>query len=433
MTPRLTRSLHMTRQETEAALDGLRKQIARYARLAVTKGAAVQPGQELVIRASVECSDFVRMLAYEGYAAGAGHVTVMWSDIELDRLEYTYMDIDYFKAVDPWTKEQYNTLAANGAAFLMVTASDPHALTGIDPQKPATRMQAHNTQCDVYRKGLDFGHNTWTIVGAPTEAWAKTVFPNCSKYEAVYRLWHAILVASRAMGSDPQVEWERHNAAFEKNKRLLNGYAFDRLHYTSSNGTDLWVGLNRGHVWMGGACRTVNNTVYFPNIPTEEVFTSPDRNRINGVVHSVLPLVYAGNTVEDFWFRFEDGRVVDYDSVKGKDVLQAIIQTDKNACRLGECALVAKNTPIRQSEILYYSTLYDENASCHLALGTGFPECIEGGYSMSKEELVASGVNQSDVHVDFMIGADDLSIIGVTPEGQDVPVFVDGCWAWDVQ
>jgi aminopeptidase len=423
----------MTSAELEASFAGLSKQIRRYAELVVRKGVAVRRGQELVIQAPVERADFVRVLADEAYRVGAGHVTVLWSDSELARMEYANMSVDYFATVPSWKREQMNSLAAAGAAFLFVDGSDPQALLGIDPSKPMTRSRAMNEQCDTYREGLDFGKNAWCIAGAPVAAWAHMVFPNVSDAEATLRLWEAILMAARADGPDPRSEWERHNATFEKNKRLLNGYAFDRLIYKSSNGTDFEVGLNDGHVWEGGAARTIDGTVFFPNMPTEAVFTSPDRLRANGVVHAVIPLVHAGRVVRDFWLRFEDGRVVEYDAAEGRDVLESILSTDENACMLGECALIAKDTPIRQSGLLFYDTLYDENASCHLAVGTGFPECLEGGLQLSRDELIARGVNQSRTHVDFMIGADDLSVKGITKTGEVIDVFVDGRWAWSVE
>lgn len=426
-------STHMSRAEVEAAMSKLSKKIENYAELAIRKGVAIRQGQELVIGAPVECVGFVRMLVSKAYDAGAGHVTVLWNDSEVSRLEYQHMDTEYFKTVPAWRRDQLNSLAKGGAAFLFVEGSDPQALKGIDPVKPATRARAQSEQCDVYRDGLDFGKNAWSIVGVPVEAWATTVFPDVSAYEAMYRLWLAILSASRADGLDPQSDWERHNATFEKNKRLLNGYAFDTLRFKSSNGTDLEMGMNKGHIWEGGAGRTVDGTVFFPNIPTEEVFTSPDRLRTNGVVYSVFPLVHAGRIVRDFWMRFKDGRVVEYDAAEGRDVLQSIIETDERSAYLGECALVAKDTPIRQSGILFYDTLYDENASCHLALGIGFPECLNGGFDMSKDELLEHGVNQSNTHVDFMIGADDMQITGVTATGEEIPVFTEGRWSWSIE
>lgn len=423
----------MTRTEVDAALAALEKQIEKYAELAIRKGVALRQGQELVISCPVERADFMRVLVRKAYEAGAGHVTTLWSDDVTARLEYEHMPASYYETTPSWKREQLNSLAQGGAAFLFVVGSNPRALAGVDPKKPAIRSRAISEQCRTYREGLDFGRNAWSVVGVPVKAWAHMVFPDLSEHEAIYRLWVAILRVSRADGTDPQTEWERHNATFEKNKRLLNGSAFDRLRYRSSNGTDFVVGMNKGHVWAGGAGRTTDGTVFFPNIPTEEVFTSPDRMRADGLVVSVMPLVHAGRVVRDFWMRFEHGRVVEYDASEGRDVLKSIIETDENSCRLGECALVAKDTPIRQGGILFYDTLYDENASCHLALGTGFPECIDGGLKMDKEALLSAGLNQSHTHVDFMIGADDLEIIGITSSGEEIPVFVDGRWAWSIE
>ncbi len=425
-------SKHLTAAEVAALLDSLRKPIEQYAELVVKKGINVQPGQEVVVTAPIERADFVRQLVAKAYEAGAGHVTTLWTDDALARLEYQNVSLSYFEHTPAWKREQLDSLAESGAAFLMVVGTDPHALDGIDPAKPMTAIRARNEQCAVYRNGLDFGKNAWSIVGAPIEKWATTVFPHYAPQEAVYRLWRAILLAARADGADPQAEWERHDATFQKNKRILNGYAFDALRYTSSNGTNLEVGLNEGHIWGGGGACTVGGTAFFPNMPTEEVFTSPDRTRTSGVVHAVMPLVHAGRIVRDFWLRFDEGRVVDFGAVEGCDVLKGIVEADEHSCYLGECALISKDTPIRQSGLLFYHTLYDENASCHLALGTGFPECLEGGVAMSQEELLAHGVNQSHTHVDFMIGADDLEVTGITKSGDEVPVFVDGRWAWSV-
>ena len=255
--------------------------------------------------------------------------------------------------------------------------------------------------------------------------------PPSSPAEAVYRLWVAILETSRAEGDDPESAWETHNASFEQTKRMLNRKHYSALRYESSNGTNLTVGLTEGHIWEGGAGKLQDGTVFFPNIPTEEVFTSPDRMRVDGIMYSALPLVHNGQTVRDFWLRFEGGAVVDYGAKAGKDVLQHILETDENAVRLGEVALVSKNTPIRQSGILFYDTLYDENASCHLALGMGFPECVKDGLSMDKDQLMASGVNQSHTHVDFMVGSDDLNIWGVSADGTETPVFINGQWPWE--
>ena len=421
----------MTDEECRLATEGLSDQIELYANLLVRKGVSLRRGQELVLQAPVERADFVRRVVAAAYRVGAGHVTVIWSDDAVSRLTYENCPLEFFEHTPSWQVLQLNSLAEDGAAFLFLEGQDPAILKGIDPAKPAAASRARNTECRSFRDGMDFGRNAWCIAGVPVQAWANEVFPDLSPAEALYRLWVLILEVSRADGDDPESSWETHNASFEKTKRFLNGQRFDALRYEASNGTNLTIGLPEGHVWDGGAGRTQDGVTFFPNIPTEEVFSSPDRMRAEGTVHSALPLVHAGQVVRDFWLRFESGRVVDFGAEQGREVLRHIIETDEGSCRLGEVALVSKNTPIRQSDTLFYDTLYDENASCHLALGMGFPECISGGVSMSKEQLSEHGVNQSSAHVDFMIGTDDLSITGVCADGTEVPVFVNGQWAWE--
>lgn len=428
---RTAMTVPMTDEECRIAAEALSPQLDRYAALIVRKGCAIKPGQQLVVTGPIERADFMRRVVRAAYESGSGPVTVIWDDDEITRLTFEHNDLEFFESVPEWKRIQLNSLAESGAAFLRLEGEDPMKLKGIDPMKPAVRARAINTQCDTYRKGMEFGLNVWCIVGVPVAKWATTIFPELSEAEAVYRLWLAILSTARADGEDPESDWETHNASFEKIKRFMNEHCFDAIHYSSSNGTDLTVGMNKGHFWEGGSARTVDGTVFFPNMPTEEVFTSPDRMRVDGIVHSAMPLVHAGQVVRDFWFRFEGGAVVDYGAAQGVDVLKSIVERDENAVRLGECALISKNTPIRQSGILFFNTLYDENASCHLALGTGFPECLQGGLDMSKDEIMAHGVNQSAVHVDFMIGSDDLNIVGIAADGTETRIFVNGQWAWE--
>lgn len=421
----------MSAEEARAAIAALSPQIDRYAELLVCKGAALQEGQELVVQAPVEVADFVRRVVAKAYAAGAGHVTVIWRDDEVTRLDYENRPLEAFEKVPSWKVEQMNSLAEQGAAFLFIEGTDPMALKDIDPAKPATARKASNAACRIYRDGLDFGRNAWCIGGVPVASWATHVFEGLGTDEAILELWRAILHVARSDGDDPQAAWDVHNANFERSKSFLNGHSFDRLHYVSSNGTDLTIGLNAGHIWEGGAGHLQDGRPFFPNMPTEEVFTTPDRLRCEGTVHSALPLVHGGQIVRDFWFRFEEGAVVDYDAAEGKEVLRQILETDENAVRLGEVALISKNTPIRETGILFFDTLYDENASCHLALGMGFPECVEGGLDMDRETLLSHGVNWSHTHVDFMVGASDLCITGITGTGEEVPIFVDGQWVWE--
>ncbi|WP_443813389.1 aminopeptidase [Collinsella sp.] len=421
----------LTVEEARSGMANLKPKLERYADLIVRKGVNVKPGQEVVVQAPVDVAAFVRLLVARAYAVGAGHVTVIWNDDAVTRLTYENVDASWFETVPAWQREQLDSLAEAGACFIFVEGADPEALKGIDPAKPAAASKARNTQCVKYRHGMDFNINPWCIAGAPVAAWARQVYPGVEDEVAMYRLWCAILSVARADGDDPEAAWELHNATFEKNLRLLNERHFDRLHYTSANGTDLWVGMTDKHVWEGGSSSTPDGHVFFPNIPTEEVFTSPHCERVDGVVYSALPLVRHGNKIDRFWFRFENGLVVDFDAEVGRDTLASILDTDEGARRLGEVALISKNTPIRETETLFYDTLYDENASCHLALGSGFPECYEGGYAMTQDDLRDLGLNKSGTHVDFMIGADDLDIMGVTADGEEIPVFVNGQWTWE--
>ena len=421
----------LTVEEARAGMKALAPQIERYADLVVRTGVNVKRGQEMVIQAPVEACEFVRLLVKCGYAAGAGHVTVIWSDDVVTRLTYENVDTPYFEQTPEWQRIQLDSLAEAGACFVFVEGADPEALKGIDPAKPAAASKARNTQCRSFRRGLDFNINPWCIAGAPIPSWAAHVFPDVPTEVAVYELWRAILSVARADGADPESDWELHNATFEKNLRFLNEKRFVALHYTAENGTDLTVGLTDRHLWAGGCGETPDGHPFFPNIPTEEVFTSPDCERADGIVYSALPLIHHGNKVDRFWLRFEGGRVVDYDAVVGKDTLTSILEADEGARRLGEVALISKNTPICESEILFYDTLYDENASCHLALGIGFAECYEGGYDMTPEQLREHGVNLSSTHVDFMIGTDDMDIMGICADGTEVPVFVNGQWSWE--
>ena len=421
----------MTDAECAIAMRQLEGRMHLYAELLVRRGAAIQEGQELVLTAPVEAAAFVRIVVAEAYKAGAGHVTVLWGDDELSRLEYDNCPLERFQTLPEWKAEQMNSLARAGAAFLWLDGEDPDVMLNVDPAKPAARAVASHRQCTDYRRGLDFGENAWCIGGVPVAAWAKKVFPGLSAAEATWRLWVAILDTARVVDDDPTNAWETHDATLAKNKRRLNDDHFDALRYTSSNGTDLTVGLPEGHLWEGGSARTKAGVSFFPNIPTEEVFTSPDRNRADGIVHSALPLVHNGSVISNFWLRFEGGRVVDFGAERGEDVLRSIIETDEGSHHLGECALISKNTPIRQSGLLFYNTIYDENASCHLALGMGFPDCYQGGVDMDKESLLEVGVNESAQHVDFMIGADDLDVTGIKADGTEVPIFVHGQWSWE--
>jgi len=406
------------------------QQLARYAELVVKSGCNLQAGQELYLSGSVDSIELVRALTAEAYKQGARHVTVAIGDEKLARMHYDNCELEVFQTIPEWSALRSNSMVRQGAAVLSVTDEDPLAMEGIDPAKPMASAVAAHTACKEFYDALDKGRNVWCIVAGAAPAWAARVFPDLAPEEATQKLWQAIFAATRcdAATPDPVAAWAAHRAAFDAHKRWLNEQRFDRLHYTNSLGTDLIVGLNPAGIWNGGGDVTVDGREFFPNMPTEEVFTTPDSARADGIVHSALPLIHHGNLIEDFWIRFEAGRAVECRAKAGQEMLEALLAADEGAARLGEVALVPYRSPIRDTGILFYNTLFDENASCHLALGKGFPDCVAGGQELDEAGLKAAGVNDSAIHVDFMIGNEDLEIVGIKADGSEVAVFEAGNW-----
>lgn len=408
----------------------LTERLEKYAELLIVKGCAFKEGQELFVRSPIQVAQFTRMVVACAYRHGARHVTVSWSDEAVSRLAYDNAPLEVFEATPSWQAELNNSMARNNAAVLTILSDDPQAMKGVDQRKVMARVVSNHEACKEFYDALDRGRCVWCIAGAASPVWASQVFPELDEAAATERLWEAILDTSRVT-DDPCRAWDEHRESFEERKAWLNAQQFSKLRYTASNGTDLTVGLIEGSHWEGGGQMGADGVTYFfPNIPTEEIFTSPDRLATEGVVHSALPLIHNGSPVEDFWIRFGGGRAVECDARVGRDVLQGIIDTDDKSCFLGECALVPFDSPIRNTGVLFLETLYDENASCHLALGKGFPEVLEGGYDMSTDELLSAGLNESAAHVDFMIGTADLNITGIKSDGTEVAVFVDGNWAF---
>lgn len=403
--------------------------LEKYARLIVEAGCDVQQGQELFLTTSVETADFARLVTRIAYERGARHVTVRYIDEQISRMHYDNCPLEIFETMPEWAALLNNSMAREGAAILSIISEDPEAMTGIDPAKAVANARAAHVACKEFYDSLDFGRNVWCIAGAAAPAWARKVFPGVSDDEAVAKLWDAIFTTARVHADDPVAAWEAHRASFAARTKLLNEQRFDALHYRNGAGTDFTVGLPAKHLWNGGGDTTQSGTPFFPNIPTEEIFTTPDRLRADGTVVSALPLVHNGTLIDKFSITFENGKVIDFSAEQGYETLKSIIETDENSCRLGEVALVPFASPIRQTGILFYNTLYDENASCHLALGQGFPDCYEGGTEMNAEALFEAGVNKSATHVDFMIGTEDLAIEGIKADGTTAPVFENGNWS----
>ncbi|MGI6608681.1 MAG: aminopeptidase [Erysipelotrichaceae bacterium] len=403
------------------------KLLRKYAKLAVRTGANIQPGQLLVISASVEDHDFVKMCVEEAYKALASEVMVNWSSEDLILLDYTYCSIETLTEIPDYAYDKRKYVQDKGCAFLHIANETPGLMAGIDPEKIMAGQVAAMKKFKPLQNYTLANHGQWSVVALPSVTWAKKVFPEKTADEALKLLWDAILMSVRIdEENDPVEEWKIHNEKLRRYCNILNEHNFDKLHFESSTGTDLYVGLIKNHIWEGGSGITTKGVVFNPNMPTEEVFTMPDKNNVSGKVVATKPLSYNGKLIENFWFIFEDGKVVDYGAEKEFATLTSLLDTDEGSKRIGEVALISHNSPISLSNILFYNTLFDENASCHLALGQAYPENIKGGTEMTEEQLKEAGANDSMNHVDFMFGSEDMKITGIKADGEEVSVFEKG-------
>ena len=352
-----------------------------------------------------------------------------WSDDALGRMKYLHAADDVFDTVPLWRRHFYNDYALEGAAYLAISASDPENLKGVDHGRIVRAQQASGRALKDFDRLQMCGGFPWCIASIPIPSWAKKVFPDLPADQAQERLWDAIFAAVRITGAGDCVEqWQAHIATLERRVKKLNQMNFKSLHYTNSLGTDLTVELPEGHIWEAGNDVTLAGRTYIANIPTEEVFTSPLKTGVNGVVCSALPLSHNGTIIDKFRFTVKDGKIVEVRAEQGEEALKAAVTVDEGASYFGEVALVPYDSPISNQRILYYNTLFDENAACHIAFGEAYP-CLEGGQQMTKDELKAHGLNDSITHVDFMVGTPDLSIVGTTHDGREIPVFVNGNFA----
>lgn len=411
-------------------MDKFNKKLNDYAKLCVKVGINLQPGEPLVINAPVEGVEFVRLVAKHAYEAGASEVHVNWNDEILTKLKYENAPMEVFENFPKWYADGLEDYAKKGAGFLSISAQDPELLKDIDPKKIAANNKSSALALKEWRKYTMNDINSWCIVSIPTKSWAKRVFPNVSEDEAVELLWDKIFSATRMDLDDPIAAWQEHVATLKQKMNFLNEKNFKELHYTSSNGTNLTVKLPAGHIWVGGGSKNSKGTYFVANMPTEEVFTMPLKTGVDGVVYSTKPLNYGGKLIKDFKFTFKEGRVVDFEAKVGQEILSDLLNIDEGAKYLGEVALVPFDSPISNTNTVFLNTLFDENASCHFALGKAYPTNIKGGENMTEEELEAHGVNNSLTHVDFMIGTSDLSIVGKTQDGKEIQIFENGNWAF---
>lgn len=410
-------------------MNNLETNLLKYADLVVSKGINIQKNQPVVISCPIERADFARALARKSYEKGASEVIVNWLDDELTLLKYENAPMDVFEEYPQWAVDKSKYYYEKGAAIISVSATDPELLKNVDPTKIATYNKVASLANKENMKYTMNDINSWCVVSVPTKGWAKRVFPNLEEDKAVEKLWEAIFYTTRVDKENPIEEWNKHVVEMDKNASFLNEKKFVKLHYKNSKGTDLEVELPKGHIWLSAGSTNSKGTVFIANMPTEEVFTLPKKDGVNGKLFSTKPLNYGGNIIDEMEFTFKDGKVVEYDAKIGKKYLDDMFAVDENGKYLGEVALVPYDSPISNSNILFINTLFDENASCHFAFGKAYPTCLEGGTEMTDEELKAHGVNDALIHEDFMVGSSDLSIIGTRENGEEIEIFKDGNWA----
>ncbi|SEH47460.1 aminopeptidase II. Metallo peptidase. MEROPS family M29 [Halobacillus karajensis] len=405
------------------------KNMEKYAELALRTGVNLQKDQLLMINSTIAGAEFTRIVARKAFEMGAKDVHINWGDDELTRMKYEHADQETLSNVPEWQKQQYTYFAEQGAAILSIRSTDPDLLKGIDAGKVAAATKARSEAMSKFRDYTMNDRIQWSIVSIPIPKWAQKIFPDKDEDTAVENLWEQIFSIVRVDREDPIAAWEEHNQTLIKAREYLNTKQYKKLVYKAP-GTDLEVALPEGHIWKGGPAKTVKEGVQFnPNMPTEEVFTAPHKYGVNGKVSSTKPLNYGGNVIDKFTLTFQEGKVVDFTAEEGEETLKHLLETDEGSRRLGELALVPHESPISQSGLIFYNTLYDENASCHLALGKAYPNNMTGGSNMSEEELDQNGVNDSLSHVDFMMGSGELDIDGVLADGTEEPVMRKGSWA----
>ena len=407
----------------------MKKTVLReYARLIVRTGINVQKGQDVLVMADLDQPEFIKLVVEECYKAKARQVTVQWTYQPLEKIHVRYQSVKTLGEVPQWQRERQQYFCDTLPCRLYIISEDPDGLKGVNTAKMAKARQLSYPILKPYIDDRD-GKQQWCIAAVPGVAWAKKMFPGLSKSQAVEKLWEAILSTARVEG-DAIKNWENHNADLRARCDYLNSLGIRELHYTADNGTDLTVGMIPEAMFCGGAEKSRQGIVFNPNIPTEECFISPMKGKAEGIVYSTKPLCYEGQIIDKFSMRFENGKVVEAHAEVGEELLNTMLSMDEGASYLGECALVPQRSPICQSGLLFYSTLFDENAACHLAVGAGFTDTIRDNHSKTLEECRALGINESMVHEDFMIGCDSMNIDAICADGKVVPIFRAGNWAF---
>lgn len=403
--------------------------LEKYSELAVKVGVNLQKGQTLVINATLDAKELIRLIVKKAYEAGAKNVIVNWTDDVVTRLKYDLAPDESFMEYPEYRAKELIALAEEGAAFMSVVSSSPALLKGVQPERIANYQKAAGTALKQYRQYIQSDKVSWTVIAAPSQGWADMVFPNEPAEKRVEKLWEAIFTTTRVDQEDPVAAWKKHDETLHEKVNYLNRKKYKQLHYTAP-GTDLTIELPEKHIWCGAGSVNEKGIEFMANMPTEEVFTVPKKTGVNGTVSSTKPLSYGGNIIDEFTLTFKEGRIVEAKAKQGEEILKQLIATDEGSHYLGEVALVPHHSPISQSNILFFNTLFDENASNHLAIGSAYAFCLEGGKTMTPEELKEHGLNESITHVDFMIGSGEMNIDGITANGTREPIFRNGDWAF---
>lgn len=413
----------------------MKKTVLRsYAKLIAQSGGAIRKNDIVIIHADLDQPEFITMLCDECYKAGAERVIVEWSHQPIQKLGIRHMKPTTLGRVESYEEAMLKYRLEKNPAMIYILSEDPNGLKGINQNKYSKAMQSRYKIIKPYRDEMDNKYK-WSIAAVPGKDWAKTVFPNDRTSVAVEKLWNAILYTSRVIDKqgnllDPIEEWEKHNASFKKRCDILNSANLRELHYKASNGTDIRIGLMKEGSFLGGGEHTLSGEYFNPNMPTEEIFTTPYAGKAEGIVYSSMPLSYRGEIIDNFSITFKDGKATEVKAEKNEELLKEMISMDEGAAMLGECAFVPYDSPIRNSGIMFYETLFDENAACHFAIGDGYTNTVKNYSSYTKEELHKMGVNDSSIHVDFMIGTEDLSITGIKENGEEFQIFTNGNWAF---
>lgn len=401
--------------------------LRKYAELAVKMGVNVQKGQMLIITSEVRNYEFVELCVEEAYKAGASEVCVDWSNEHNTKWAYEYMTKEDLSDIPQWQYDKREYVQKKGCCYLHIESSTPGLLKDVDSEKVLARQMAASKKFMPLQSYTMNNEGQWSIIALPSAGWAKKVFPHMEEEEAIKALWDAILMSVRVSeDNDPVAEWDAHNKEILNHSKQLNDHNFKELHFTNSLGTDLTVGLVENHIWAGGCEESSNGTIFNPNMPTEENFCMPYKYGVNGKVVAAKPLSYQGKLIDGFWMEFKDGKVIAYGAEKEEEALKNLIEYDEGSCYLGEVALISYDSPINETGILFFNTLFDENASCHLALGRAYPMNVAGGTQMDEKQLEAAGANHSMTHVDFMFGSRDMQVDGIKKDGTSVPVFHGG-------